>query len=398
MRILVVLPYTPYPVVRGTGRYMMNLIEGLSERHDVTLVTMTFSPSESEELKSIEKNGVKVRPMVAPNKRSLIAKAAYRALNILRSAFRGVPLEAAYASPGPFLRLIAETAREEDPDLILTSYWHLYMLPRFLPRYRHALITHDLDFLVGRRQTGAFAGRIDRWMKRRTEMMAYENYGTILTVTVGDCIKLREEFGEGKKDIQALPVVMDLEKFAPGDRERDRSTILFTGAFSSDFNTDALGFFVEEVFPRILEKKPETILKVVGPGVARDLLERRLPNVEFTGYVEDIRAHLAGCSLLVLPLRFGGGIRIRMIEAAAMAVPVVSTAVGVEGLGLTPGRHYIEADGPDRMAAMILDLLGDRSLAEEIGREARAWAEENISMKTYPARLERVLERITDVS
>ena len=116
--------------------------------------------------------------------------------------------------------------------------------------------------------------------------------------------------------------------------------------------------------------------------------------VLFVGSVEDIRPYLGRCSALVLPLRFGGGVRIRMMEASAMAAPVVSTPVGVAGMGLRAGREYLEAANPRKMADAISRLLEEPEEAARLGRAARAWAERTISMETYPDRLDALIAAV----
>jgi glycosyltransferase involved in cell wall biosynthesis len=97
---------------------------------------------------------------------------------------------------------------------------------------------------------------------------------------------------------------------------------------------------------------------------------------------------------MVLPLRFGGGVRIRMMEAAAMGTPVVSTPVGVAGMRLESGTHYAEARTADEIGEAVLQLLADEHGARRLGANARRWAEENISMESYPARLEALFKTI----
>ena len=97
---------------------------------------------------------------------------------------------------------------------------------------------------------------------------------------------------------------------------------------------------------------------------------------------------------MVLPLRYGGGVRIRMLEAAATGTPVVSTPTGVAGMNLVDGRDYIEASTPMDMADNVIRLMKDRSMAEEIGRNARMWAENNLSMLDYPDRLDVMLSSL----
>lgn len=398
MKILLALSYAPYPVRRGIDRLVVNLIRALSARHDVSLVTMAFDREGLDALEGLECERVKVRAMLAPNKRSAAHRALYKAVNHVRALVTGVPVKVLYATPRPYIDLIAKTVEEEDADLVLASYWHHYDLPAHLPGRRCVLVTYDIDYLIhGERLRytagGARAGIAgsDARRRERIEKTAYRNYGAILTVTKRDAAAVREFTEGGGALVRTLPLGIDLGRFRPGEFTRRPGRILFLGALDSDFNRDALLFFTNDVLPRILERFPEAVVEVVGGEGDRGLLSLGGPSVRFLGRVDDIIPHLGRCVLMVLPLRFGGGVRIRMMEAASMAVPVVSTSVGVAGMGLVDGRDYIEADGADDFADAVLGVLADGALAERIGRGARLWAERSLSMETYPDRLDRLL-------
>jgi glycosyltransferase involved in cell wall biosynthesis len=400
MRIIVALPYAPWPITMGTDRLIMNLLDGLAVRHDVMLVAMTLSREGLDRLHEIEKPRVTVRAILAPHRRGAFHRVYRKARNAAGAVLAGVPALVSYAAPDELLRLVARAADEWKPDVILASYWHLYRLPELVRGSRLVLVTHDLDFAVNPGRLQARHG-IARWIAagrlralERIERKAYERYDTILTVTPSDAEALARHPAAAGKAVFPLPLALDLASFNPAAFARERNTILLMGTFHADFNRDALRYFIGEILPPILEKNPDARVEVVGYGVDPGIRAAAGPNVTFTGGVEDIRPYLGRCSLMVLPLRFGGGVRIRMMEAAAMGTPVVSTPVGVAGMGLEAGKHYAEARSPDEVAGAILRLLADTQEARRLGANARRWAEENISMESYPARLEALFTAI----
>lgn len=405
MKILIALSYTPYPVRRGTGRLVMNLIRGLAERHEVVLATMTHDMGEARVLREIENENVSVATIVAPNRRSAAHRLFYKARNLVLAAALKVPTEVLYAAPEQFLTLISDTARGENIDLVIAFYWHLYELPGRLVDIDSAIATQDLDYLMHgervKRAGGPFKRMLaaaDARMKAQIEKRAYRRYRTILTVTESDADLLRNSPLGAGKEVHALPLAIDLDMYRPDEFVRDPGTILLLGLFSSDFNRDALLYLLHDVFPLVLKKRPQAVLKVVGQGAEEFKRTEQGKGVEFIGAVDDIRPYLGRCSLMVLPLRFGGGVRIRMMEAAAMGTPVVSTPMGVAGMGLLSGRDYLEAASPDAMADAIIRVLEDRALADEIGRNAREWADRSISMKNYPDRLDTLLRSVVSSS
>ena len=400
MKIIVATPYAPWPIAKGNDRLIMNLLHGLASRHDVVLVTVALSRGELERLHEIEGPRIAVRAILAPNKRSVFHRAFYKVRNIAAAAFTGVPAQVSYAAPEPFLRLIAATATNEKVDLVLASYWHLYRLPDRIKGAKLVLVTHDLDFVVNAGRLAAlggiarFAASVRLRALERIEAKAYERYITILTVTPSDAEVLARYPVAAGKAVRALPLALDLAEFNPAAFRREKNKVLFMGSFYSDFNRDALRYFTGEVLPLVRAKKRGVRLEVVGRGVTGDMRASTGPDVSFTGGVEDIRPYLGSCAVMVLPLRFCGGVRIRMMEAAAMGTPVVSTPAGVAGMGLVAGRDYLEAGSSAEMAQAILRLLDDGEEAARVGANARRWAEATISMESYPRRLDELFGTI----
>lgn len=400
MRIVVALPWSPWPVSRGTDRLAIGLLEGLSVRHEVALATMALSRAKLERLGEIEHQGLSARGIVAPHRRGPLARLRHKARTSALELFAGIPAQTSYTAPPKFLRHIARTAAEIDADLVLANYWHLYRLPAFVRGPRLALVTHDLDYLVAPARTRmlhgrerAAAARLAR-MAERVELAAYRSYDTILTVTGADARALSAHPVAAGKQVLPLPLALDLSAFAPPRGQREQDTILMTGIFHSDFNADALRWFVGEILPLVLRRRPGARAVVVGKGVPASIREQAPPAAVFTGAVEDVAPYLGRCAVMVLPMRFCGGVRIRMMEAAAAGIPTVSTAAGVAGMGLEPGRDYLEADDPAAFADAVAGLLEDPNEARRLGENARRWAERNLSMQTYPDRLDAVLEAI----
>lgn len=401
MNILIALSYAPFPLRRGTDRLVESLIDGLAARHNVFLATMYLDRETAERMGRVERGNVSVRSILAPNKRSGAHRLYYKAKNLLRSAVTGVPATVLYAVPPAYLDLIERTVHDERIDLVFAFYWHFFDLPERLPGVLVALATQDLDYHIHperlkriRSPLRRLVAGVDSRMRERVEWRAYRRYDIILTVTDADTEILRREKELSGKIILTLPLAIDLEGYDPARFTRRADRVLVLGAFDSDFNADALRFLLRDVFPLVLRRRPEAVLEIVGRGASRIIEQGPARNVRYAGVVEDIRPYLGRCALMVLPLRFGGGVRIRMMEAAAMGVPVVSTPRGVAGMGLVKGKEYLEAEGPEEMVAAISGLIEDRTTANEIGRNARRWAEEHFSMDDYPDRLDALLDDV----
>jgi len=401
MRIVVAIPFSPWPVRKGTDRLIMNLLTGLSASHEIALVTMALGREDLSRLREIEGPRIRIEAMLAPHRLGVGHRIRHKACNLAAAFLAGVPAQVSYAAPRAYLELIADTARTFGADIVLANYWHLYRLPEYIDPGKLALITHDLDYLVNPSRLSLKPRGIPRSAAalrarslERIERLAYERYETILTVTEADAERLRLDAISEGKDVHALPLALDLSEFDPTAYRRERNSILFMGTFYSDFNVDAYRYLVHEVLPLVLDKHPNVCCDIVGQGVDREMRRIAPPEVSFTGYAESVVPHLGRCSLMVLPMRFCGGVRIRMLEAAAMGTAVVSTPDGVAGMGLTAGKDYLEADSAEAFANSVSSLLADETESKRIGSNARRWAEEHISMETYGDRLETLLREL----
>jgi glycosyltransferase involved in cell wall biosynthesis len=172
-------------------------------------------------------------------------------------------------------------------------------------------------------------------------------------------------------------------------------TLIYNGALTYSANFDAVDFFAREILPQIRAERPSARLLVTGKysGVATD----RLPlgrGLELAGYLPDMRPAVARSWACVVPLRQGGGSRLKILEALAAGTPVVATSKGVEGLDLLPGRDILIADTPAAFAAATLRLLGDPGLRATLSRNGRRAVAERYDWQPIVRQLDSFLERL----
>jgi glycosyltransferase involved in cell wall biosynthesis len=158
---------------------------------------------------------------------------------------------------------------------------------------------------------------------------------------------------------------------APHTQVHASPTFLFQGRMTYDPNVDAAGYFAKRVFPRLLERFPTAQLRIVGRVDERIRTMDTLPSVTVVGYVAVIEDELARSDVVVVPLRFGSGTRIKILEAFAHGVPVVSTSLGVEGLDVIAGVHALVADNPEDFASACARVVIDDSLRLALTSSAR---------------------------
>jgi glycosyltransferase involved in cell wall biosynthesis len=251
-----------------------------------------------------------------------------------------------------------------------------------LPRTPTLLFQHNVESVIVRRHWELArnpALKLFWWFQWR-KMVRYEReacrrFDAIATVSELDKLTLEREFGA--RNVFAIPTGVDTTFFQPGSEPPEENTLIFTGAMDWLPNEDAIIFFAEEILERVRAIIPSVTLAVVGRNPSRRLLDRmrRYPEVSVLGRVDDIRPLVQRHAVYVIPLRIGGGTRIKAYEAMAMAKPVVSTRVGVEGLPVRDGDHVVLADSPQDFAAAVVRLLRDGAARNALGGRARAYVE-----------------------
>jgi hypothetical protein len=185
-----------------------------------------------------------------------------------------------------------------------------------------------------------------------------------------------------------VPNVVDVKEYTLEAGE-DNGKVLFQGGMDWYPNRDAVEFFVTQIFSRIRRQVPDVRFVVAGRNPPHDFRQRlsRVPGVHFTGTVPDMRSEIASASVCVVPLRMGSGTRLKILEAAAMAKPIVSTHLGAQGLEFSDGQEIELADDPAVFANVVLKLLAAPSDRHRLGQAARNRVEQDYSLTALQASL-----------
>jgi glycosyltransferase involved in cell wall biosynthesis len=187
--------------------------------------------------------------------------------------------------------------------------------------------------------------------------------------------------------ISVIPNVVDTDSIQPLNSARLQGTdpvLFFQGVMDWYPNRDAVEFFARCIFPRVLAEYPEARFVVAGRNPPSDFVEKFKsdPKIEFTGTVSDMRPYLAAATVVIVPLRLGGGTRIKILEACAAGKPIVSTSIGAEGLDLASGKEILLADDPAEFARSVVNLLRDPVRCNALAKSARTAVVERYSQLT----------------
>jgi glycosyltransferase involved in cell wall biosynthesis len=191
-----------------------------------------------------------------------------------------------------------------------------------------------------------------------------------------------------------VPNGVDLEYFQPSDADPDPQTLVFNGLLQYRPNLDAAHHLVDEIWPLIVKRAPKARLAIVGRGDAVDLRRLEVPGVTVTGEVPDIRPYLERAAVVAVPIRMGGGTRLKVVEGLAMGKAMVSTVLGCEGVNVNPGEHLVIADSPVAFAESVVRLFEAPDAARALGLAGRALIEREYSWQAAGKRLEELYQAL----
>jgi sugar transferase (PEP-CTERM/EpsH1 system associated) len=280
-----------------------------------------------------------------------------------------------------FARRLRELIATRRFDLVVCDFlFPAVNLPARLP-CPAVIFTHNVESEIWRRhaETKWFPARLLYILQYR-RMLRFEGrtlrrFDAVLAVSDAD----RQTFARAypnaiREPVHVVPTGVDTAYFVPGASDPASRSIVFTGSMDWLPNEDAMCYFVREVLPLVRAEEPSATLSIVGraptPSVRKLAVEA---GVTVTGGVPDVRPYVRGAAVYIVPLRIGGGTRLKIFEAMAMGKAIVSTAVGAEGLPVTEGEHLLLADEPHAFARDIVRLMRDGHRRNELERAARAF-------------------------
>jgi len=388
-RVLYICYASPMNGRLGPARRHFHMVEQLSRFYDLHVLSIGAT-SDAMALTRRFRSRVSHATFVAPA-RSAVPKHVRKFWRTLRGDCDFLP--AAEPALCRETRLLTSPAR---CDAVILSSVLLQRLP-LAGGVPVIADTHNAEFDVLRR-TAAFS---DSWIRRqyatwqmaatrREEQRCGRAVDLVLATSERDRRVFEEELALPR--VAVIPNGIDLGEFEPGETPPSPGTIVFSGLMSYYPNQQGIRWFLDEIFPLIVRRVPNARLVVAGAAPPAWLRARASAHVEVTGRVPDIRPYLRAASVVVVPLRIGGGTRVKILEAQAMRRPVVSTTIGAEGLGLSHGESILLADRTQEFADRVVDLLSDASQATGIAANAWAHAAGHFSWTDIGERLSAVLQ------
>ena len=381
MRLIWVKVGGLWPVNTGGRIRSFHMLRELSHRHEVTLLT-THGPSEDP--RALEAALPRCEVVSVPWALAKRGSARF-ALALVRSWLSSLPVDLYKARVPALGREIERRLANEHVDLIVADF--LLATPNVTRAAAPptVLFAHNVEHVIWQRmrEVEPRAWRRILLALESRKMRRYEASACAraqLTIAVSDADRHLLAAAAPGARVRAVPTGVDVDYFAPDGVAEIPGRLVFTGSMDWYPNEDGIVHFIDAVLPRIRREVPAAALTVVGRNPSARLRgAAAAAGVRVTGLVDDVRPHMAEAAVYVVPLRIGGGTRLKIFEALSMAKAVVSTTVGAEGLPLAPGRHFLQADEPAGFAEAVTSLLRDAARRRAIGAAGRRLVEERYS-------------------
>ncbi len=377
MRVAIVNETLPYPPHAGNRTRTLNLMQRLAERHDVTYICRgSEDPIETESaVEYLRKRNIRtIIADGAPHKKSGAAFYARLAANLLSP----LPYAVSSHNSPAIRRRIREMAIAGEVDLWQFEWLAYADAVADIPRTRTLVMAHNVESLIWQRYCNGERAFMKRqylrrqWRKfERFERKVFKQVTGVVCVSEEDARLALREFSPAR--MWVVDNGIDRDYFEKASADRDPHTILFLGSLEWRPNLEAVKWLLDEIFPAVRRLLPSARLSIVGrkpPEWLRQAVSRHR-NVELHADVPDVRTHLASAAVMAVPLRVGGGSRLKILEAMACGLPVVSTPVGCEGLALSSGREItVAGDAEDFAQSLVWSLQNiEKALAmAEVGR------------------------------
>lgn len=386
-RLLFVSPRFLFPLNEGGKIRTAGILRGMKGgTFDVTLLSPA-SPDEKAYGPELASVCERFRPWP-----ELRGKRARRVLGL----FGPLPVSVAVDRAKAGLRLVADELAKK-PNVVVFDFAHAGALMPDRIGAPSVMFTHNIETEILERHAAMATGLWRMiWQRERAKMEAFERRvlrrcDSVIAVSQRDAAGLASRFG--LNNVKIIDTGVDLDFYAYHAPLEPTGTVVFSGAMDSRSNIDGLRFLMDDVWPIVTARRPDARMIVAGRNPPADLVQkaaRQGLNWQFTGLVDDIRPWVLAGSASVIPLRVGSGTRLKAFESMALGRPVVSTTLGVEGLPIVPGKHFLAAETAEAFGDAIVRLLADPALRCRLAQDARSLLEENLSWAHIARQFEQI--------
>jgi len=398
MKILILSARLPFPHDTGAKIRAFQLMKALVSRHQVTLLSFYGDRREEEYFPVFAKMGVRLATVY----RERINRAT-GIKEVLAGLSSGMPFTVTKYQDHRMMAALTELL----PDHDVVHCEHMHMAQYLLPGHEKITVldAHNVEAQIAERlvplETNPVKRALLSWNSgamSRFEQRVSSNFDLVLAVSQQDCDCYRKRYGVANARVMENGVDLDFfHKASPDVVEQVK--LVFVGLMGWMPNSDGVKYFVNEILGKIRQEFPDVSFDIVGKDPPEDVLAlSATPGVRVTGTVDDVRPYVWDAQVYVVPLRFGGGTRLKILEAFAMHKPVVSTSLGCEGIECRQGSELLIADTPSEFADAVIRLLRDPTLRTDLGNRAARLVEEHYGWLSLGEKLLLYYDEVLDES
>lgn len=357
-KVLVISPVVPRPDMNSGDLRLSSLISCLAQQYEITLVACAYKPGDDTYISLLKQAGV------------IVLTPPFSLWNLLKTKnFKVAILE-----------------------FYFTARFYLDRIRILQPECRVVVDTVDVHYLRLKQKYDLTKDEADYaiYMEtREKELLIYRKADAVITVTRDDAAALLEEYSD-------IPceVVPNVHELCCSDTTPEKNALIFVGGFLHSPNVDAVLHFCKDIMPLIWKNNPDVHLTIVGSNPPDKIRLLESEAVKVTGYVPKTAPYLHRSCVSIAPLRYGAGMKGKIGEAMAHGVPVVTTSVGAEGMGLVNRENALIADSPLEFAAGVLELLSNSTLYATVRKNAIQLIDDNFTPRHVAHKMINVLEKV----
>jgi len=385
----------PYPPDSGPKIKTYNVIKYLTQHHRVTLVSFVRG-DQLEHVRHLERYCQEVYPV--PMDRGAIRDAWYVGLSFLT----GQPFMMVRDDRKAMRDLVDRLSSEQHFDVAHADQLNMGQYAERVPGAFKVLDAHNALWLLYKRLWKTMSPGPRKWLLSRDWRLlkSYEGrlvreFDAVLAVSLEDKAALQEAAGR-PVDIVVIPIAIDVDKVSVIERVAEPNHVLHIGTMYWPPNIDAVEWFIHKVYPLIRRQRPDVRFDVVGARPPAELLALNNAGmgINVVGYVRDPTPYQRRAAVMIVPLLAGGGMRVKILNALAEGIPIVSTTLGCEGIEVTPGQDVLVGDTTEAFAAQVLRVLDDPDLGRRLAASGRKLVEEMYDYRRACRPLDDVYARV----
>jgi polysaccharide biosynthesis protein PslH len=390
MNILYLVPHVPNPTKVRSYFQIRGLLDA---GHQVTVATLRRNIDDERHLSRLQQMGCRLiwEPLTKP----------MALVNILSALRSGLPLQARIMWSEALMRKINTFLQTNTPDIIHVEHLRMSEYGMRLATNRK-VIWDAVDHLTSLYEQAATTSVSPFWqLAARLEAPRLKKYEWSLTgqfpatLVISQQDKMLFERDNVYHDrIYLAPLGLNLSQRVD-TQIRSENTLVITGTLNYHPNIAAAQYFVQEIFPLVVQQRPDVMLQLVGANPVKQISGLQSAQINVTGYVDSISDYLQRAAIALAPVKYGSGIQVKVLEAFSNATPVVATAVALRGLDARDMEHVRVANTPVDFSAAILDLLAHPDQRQRIGLAGRQYVEQHHDLRTTTQNLIDIYNRVT---